>query len=57
VLVATSGSVATQIVADSSPDFTNRDLLQAALTDTLILGKNIIWAFDYALEPCGDGLL
>jgi hypothetical protein len=40
VLVTTSGAVATQNVADSSPDFTNRDLMWAALTDTLILGKN-----------------
>jgi hypothetical protein len=46
-----------RFVADSSPDFTNSDLLWAALTDTLILGKNIIRAFDYVLELCGVGII
>jgi hypothetical protein len=56
VYVSSLCSMTVRAEENSSPDFTNRYLPWVALTDTLILGKNTIRAFDYALATCSDGL-
>jgi hypothetical protein len=57
VYVGSLRSMTARAQENSSSDFTNHYLPRAALTGTLILGKNTIRAFDYALATGSDGLL